>query len=199
MTIWRPLAQRALASAHASGAEQVEYVEGATLHEARNEGMARLGTEWVVHLDGDDELEPGYLDTLRAGTADVRAPAVRYVHGTSRRSAPPAMPRVWSHLHNCIAECLPLGNWLVVGAMARVDLLREVGGWRDFPWSEDWDLWLRCHLAGATFEAIPDAVYTAHRGPVMRNRALPQSERLRVHGLIAAANGIGMDGKPVNS
>lgn len=185
---WRNLARdRALPSAQALGAPTV-HIHGATLHDARNACLEHAKTEWVVYLDADDELEPGYLDAMASGTADARAPSVAYVHNGRRR--PPWMPQVAGHTHACQAECLLQGNWLVVGSMARTELLRSVGGWRDFAWSEDWDLWLRCHLAGASIEAIPAAVYRAHVRHDSRNRAPSLDDRLYVHRQIEAANGL---------
>lgn len=187
---WIRLAQdRALPSARALGVPTV-HVHADTLHEARNGAVAQVETEWVIHLDADDELERGYVDAMAGGTADVRAPAVRYVRGTGDRSAPARMPRVAGHTHDCAARCLPYGNWLVVGAAVRAQLVLTVGGWRNFPWSEDWDLWLRCYLAGASFEAIPTAVYRAHVRRGSRNRAMVGSARLDAHRAIAAANGV---------
>lgn len=185
---WKHLAQqRAVPSARAQGVPVV-HVHGQTLHDARNGGLERVDTEWVLHLDADDELEPDCLRELMAGNADLRAPAVRYVRGG--RAAPPRMPQVAGHTHPCTADCLTQGNWLVVGTLARAQLLRDVGGWRDFPWSEDWDLWLRCHLANASIEAIPSAVYRAHVRSGSRNRAIPHAERVRVHRAIEAACGL---------
>jgi GT2 family glycosyltransferase len=186
---WSTLAhQRAIPSARALGVPVVEG-SGRTVHDARNNGLAQVTTPWVVHLDADDELEPGYLDAMATGSADVRAPAVRYVYPGNRADVP-RMPTVAGHTHACVAECLLYGNWLVVGALAPTDLIRQVGGWRDFAWSEDYDVWLRCHLAGASFEAIPQAIYRAHVRAGSRNRVLSRAARLEAHRAIAAANGI---------
>lgn len=157
-----------------------------TLHDARNEGLRHVTTEFVVFLDADDELTPDYFEHTAASNADVRAPSVQYVHDGRRR--PPRMPKVFAHDHDCQATCLPDGNWIVIGAVARTELLRDVGGFRDFSWSEDWDLWLRCHLAGASIEAVPDAVYVAHVRPDSRNRAPDQAEKLAAHQAIYNAN-----------
>lgn len=187
--VWRGLAyRRAVPSVRALGLPVIDGY-GPTLHEARNNGVAGVTTEWVIHLDADDELEAGYVEAMATGTADVRAPAVRYIHG-GRRAEEPRMPTVAGHRHACTADCLPYGNWLIVGAMVRTDLVRRVGGWRDFPWSEDWDLWLRCHLAGASIEAIPQAIYRAHVRAGSRNRAQSRAGRLDAHRAIAAANGV---------
>lgn len=185
---WQKLAgERAVPSAEALGVPVVQ-THGTTLHGCRNAGLEQVATEWVVFLDADDELEPGYFQAMIAGAANVRAPSVRYIRGGNAR--PPAMPRVAGHTHTCVADCLTQGNWLVVGSAAPAELVRKVGGWRDFPWSEDWDLWLRCHLAGATFEAIPQAVYRAHVRPGSRNRSVTQDQRLAAHRAIEAANGL---------
>ena len=187
---WEQLARtRAIPSARALGVPVVHHHAG-TLHDARNGALAQVTTEWVIHLDADDELEAGYVQAMAAAAADVRAPAVRYVRGFGDRAARVAMPRVAGHDHDCAAACLPYGNWLVVGAAVRTELVHTVGGWRDFPWSEDWDLWLRCHLAGATFEAVPAAVYRAHVRQRSRNRAMVGEARLEAHRAIARANGV---------
>lgn len=192
---WATLARRrAIPSARALGCAIV-HAHGDTLHGARNAGVEQVDTKWMIHLDADDQLEPGYVEGMSVGTADVRAPIVRYIH--RGRPTRPAMPRVAGHTHDCVASCLTQGNWIVVGAAVRTDLVREVGGWRDFCWSEDWDLWLRCYLNGAKIEAAPLAVYRAYVRPGSRNRAQTQEGRLAAHRAIAQANG-GMErGIPV--
>lgn len=166
----------------------VVHHHGLTLHDARNSALEAAATEWVCFLDADDELEPDYFDAMARGTADLRAPAVRYVTSTSRPQA--RVPRVAGHVHACTADCLEWGNWLVIGTLARADLLRTVGGFRDYPWSEDWDLWVRCWHAGATIEAVPAAVYRAHVRRDSRNRAPDRQFKHAAHRAIAAANGL---------
>jgi hypothetical protein len=46
------------------------------------------------------------------------------------------------------------------------------------------------HLAGATFEAIPAAIYRAHVRRDSRNRGASQAAKLTAHRAIAAANGV---------
>lgn len=165
---WRDLAAaRALPSARAQGCP-VLHVHADTLMDARNQGLAQVDTGRVIFLDADDELAPGYLTAMCAGTADLRAPQVAYIR--DGRAGPPGFPRVGGHRHQCTGDCLPGGNWLVIGTSAPTDLLRDVGGFRDYAWSEDWDLWYRCHLAGATISGIPGAVYRAHVRADSRNR-----------------------------
>lgn len=178
---WMHLAsKRAVPSAKALGVPVVR-AHRASLHAARNTALAAVKTEWVVFLDADDELEPGYFDAMATGSADLRAPAVRYLWKPRDVARAPQVPRVAGHKHDCTAECLPDGNWLVVGSMVRTDLVREVGGWEPWPVYEDWALWLRCWLAGASIEAIPAAVYRAHARPDSRNRGPDMGFKNRTH------------------
>lgn len=182
---WIQTAQRAIASAAPQG--PVIHRHGETLAAARNAALHEAGTEWIVFLDADDELEPGYITTLMAGTADVRAPAVRYVTSL-RPSRAPYVPRVAGHRHACTGDCLEDGNWLVVGSLIRRDLAVAAGGWHEWPLYEDWDLFLRLKRAGASFEAIPDAIYRAHVRMDSRNRAPSMAAKNAIHAQIVAAN-----------
>lgn len=183
---WVQLAsRRAIPSAEAQGVPVV-HRHAPTLARARNEALALADTEWVVFLDADDELAAGYIEALAGGTADVRGTIAEYIGpGSSRRRW---QPRVAGHRHDCSADCLPEGNWLLIGSTVRADLLREVGGFREFEWSEDWDAWLRCYKAGASFELIPDAVYRAHVRPDSRNRGATGAAKLAAHRAIYEAN-----------
>lgn len=173
-----------------SAAEQapVIHVHGDNLHDARNSALHRVQTPYVIHLDGDDQLERGYVDAMATGKADVRCPAVRQIRG--RKPMPVKLARVWNHSHDCKAKCLLDGNWLVIGACVSTDLVRRVGGWREWPVYEDFDLWQRCYLAGASFETIRTAIYRAYMRPGNRNRSLPIKARNQVHYDIDRANGV---------
>lgn len=181
---WQELARhRAAPSAKEQG--RVILSHGQSLSEARNAGLSEVRSELCIFLDADDELEPGYVDAMEQGTADLRAPRVRYVrHGRPRQCG---FPKVAGHRHDCTADCLEAGNWLVIGTAARTELLRKVGGFRDEPIYEDWSLWLRCYRAGATVEAIREAVYRAHVRPLSRNRGANPRFKDEWHYKIAAA------------
>lgn len=186
---WHALAQeRAIPSAQAQGV-QVIHAIGRDLMDARNTGLSQVETRHVVFLDADDELEPGYFDAMQQGTADIRVPRVRYV--TPKRTPRPVSPRVAGHQHHdCTPDCLAFGNYIVIGAWAPTRLLRDIGGFRDFTWSEDWDVWVRCWKASATFESVPDAIYRAHVRHDSRNRAPDRDVKLAQHQAIARANGL---------
>jgi GT2 family glycosyltransferase len=183
---WRRLArERAIPSCEALGVDWV-HVHADSLHQARNACLEEVQTEWVIHLDADDELESGYIEAMGVATADVRAPAVRYVRRNRPRT--PAVPRVWGHVHDCTADCFPEGNWVAIGAAVRAQMVRDVGGWEDYPVYEDWALWRRCWKAGASFEAVPQAVYRAHVRMDSRNRGRATDFKNSVHRRIVAAS-----------
>lgn len=184
---WQQLAEsRAVPSALDQA--PVIRVHGDTLHEARNTGLAQVRTPWVIHLDADDELEPGYVEAMATGTADMRVPSVRYVTEMQKTRAPMLL-RVWGHTdHDCTGNCLPDGNFMVIGTAVRTEILKRAGGWRDFPWSEDWDAWIRCWKAGATIETIPEAVYRAHVRRDSRNRGASRQLIEETHWAIHRAN-----------
>lgn len=185
--VWAELARaRAIPSAHRQDVPTL-HVHGETLQVARNELLDKVRTPYICYLDADDELEPGYMTEIRAHTADLRVPHVRYVR--DGLSDPVRMPHVAGHDHACTADCLTYGNWLVIGTVAPTQLIRDVGGWRDFTWSEDYDVWVRCWQAGATI-APTQAVYRAHVRDDSRNRGPERAERLAQHQAIARANNL---------
>ena len=166
--MWKEIAGRAMMSAATQA--RVIHVHGESLADARNKGLDMVETEYVIHLDADDVLLPGYVNAMLRATADVRVPMVRNMHNNYRE---PYWPRVYGHLHRCEPACLLEGNYIVVGAAVRTELARLVGGWWDEPIYEDWSLWLRCQQAGASFEYVPEAIYGFHKSPDSRNHSGP--------------------------
>jgi len=183
---WRDLAQhRAIPSA--TGQAPALHVHSKTLMDARNEILERVQSEWIIYLDADDELAPGYVEAMSKGIADIRAPYVQYIRSGNKTH--PKILRVAGHSHICTTECLEFGNWIVIGAAVRTQMLRDIGGWRDFTWSEDWDTWLRCWKdQQATAESVAGAIYMAHVRLDSRNRSPKKFEKLQAHKAIYEAN-----------
>jgi glycosyltransferase involved in cell wall biosynthesis len=166
---WVQLAeQRALPSVLAQTAPcEVIHVHGPSLHEARNEGAARAGGEWLVFLDADDELDRHYvaamLDAVDAGAGErLFQPATLGVVEGVEDDAPVLLPE----------RPLLEANYLVIGTMVAAAQFSRVGGFGDWSMFEDWDLWIRCWLEGARVQSVPGAVYRVHVMPSSRNRQL---------------------------
>lgn len=120
---------------------------GEALARCRNEGAERADSEWLCFLDADDELAPGYFEAMAKATGDLRTPAVQYIrNGRVRR------PMFWPDLG------LEYSNYLIVSTLIRREMFFAVGGFRDVPMYEDWDLFQRCWKAGATIERVPEAI-----------------------------------------
>lgn len=158
-----------------------------TLACTRNALAEQASGDWFCFLDADDELEPGYLMAMakawlahrgtgewistNSGPRPTRAgrlvappllvPAVRYVS----RGEPVGDPEIpaWG-------QPLIDINCAVIGTLVPRYLFEQVGGFEEWSIYEDWDLWLRCILAGARLVPVPDAVYTAHVSETSRNR-----------------------------
>lgn len=167
---WRLLAEhRAAPNARLQGVPVVTVHGGDTIAEARNVAARFVRTEWIVFLDADDELEPGYIDALAAGTGDLRAPAVRYVDHMS-----PTIPDPLVFADRDISTINPC----VIGTAIRRTMFDDVGGfWEERAW-EDWSLFRRCWLAGATIEHIPAAVYRVHVNQLGRNSTVTDGATL---------------------
>lgn len=178
---WRTLAEeRALPSAHAQSmpANEVIHIHADSLKNARNQGAKQATSEWLCFLDADDELHRHYILRMSEGTADLRGPAVQYINPDGMVNRPYVIEPM--DLRN--------GNYLVIGTMVRRQMFFDVGGFRDWEFYEDWCLWQRCWLAGATIEQLPGAVYKAHMRTDSRNRAPAVAEKRRMHGAIRRAN-----------
>jgi len=166
---WAELARaRAIPSAVAAGPTEVIHEHAETLAAARNAGAARASTEWLCFLDADDELEPGFLPAIAAASGDLRAPAVRYVVP----GEPDPAPLVFADRD--IAQINPC----VIGTPIRRELFHAAGGFEEWRAWEDWALFRRAWLLGATIEHVPAAVYLVTVNPAGRNSTVDRPNEL---------------------
>jgi glycosyltransferase involved in cell wall biosynthesis len=158
---WDAVAEKAIDSAkNQTVAAEVIRSHGQSLQEARNYGAEEATGEWLIFLDADDELDLRYVEEMLTGTGDIRQPAtLGIVDGVPDRR-PVVIPPA------------PLleRNYLVIGSMCRRDIFLDVEGFRDLECLEDWDLWIRMVLAGATIGCCADAVYKIHVRQGSRNQ-----------------------------
>lgn len=170
---WRELAAgRAVPSAEGETPDDLIVVhEGArsNVAHARNSGAEKARANFIVFLDGDDELAPGYLDALRAAAAEpsrharpqLLVPRVQEIDSLGLERAPtfPNRQAPMDELNHC-----------VIGTAVPRLLFRAVGGFRaDLPIYEDWALFLACWRAGARLVDVPDAIYRAFEREDSRN------------------------------
>lgn len=153
----------------------------ASLSHVRNALAEKASGDWLCFLDADDRLAPGYLGAMarafeREGvahppTALLLTPAVSFVRRHGAKGLAHFQPE----------QDLRDGNWLTIGTLIPTALFHEIGGFRDWPLYEDWDLWARSE---ARIVKVSDAIYFAHYSPTSRNRRARRNERNYWHQMI---------------
>lgn len=162
-------------------------IHAETLHDARNTGAEEADTEWLLFLDADDTLDPRYVEemekviaTIPAGTDALIQPG----HVNSKDRPTGAAGEV------SIIPWIPYqdGNCLIIGTLVRREQFMRVGGFRDLPMYEDWDLWIRCFLDGAKHYTCPKAIYEIEVNEASRNEQ-DLNEQMRVRNQIRSTYG----------
>ncbi len=165
---WERLARtRAYPSAVGQNAEVILHHEpGGTVASSRNAAASQASEPFLLYLDADDLLSPGYVTAMENAILgnlerhDLYTPAL---YRSPRRPA-----HFWPETD------LQYGNWLTIGTVLHRDLFWKVGGFRNYPHGcEDWACWAHCELAGAKVVKVPGAVYVALR------TGRPKYKRLR--------------------
>ena len=173
---WKNMAEkRAIPSTASQGFLEVLHVHDETLAIARNRGALHAKGKWLLFLDADDELAPGFVDRMIESMNHQRqrpalfTPAVCYAHGNVRPK-----PKIWPRMD------FKVGNWCVIGTLIERSLFQKLGGFREYLLYEDYALWAMAAEAGAEVFEVPEAVYIAHHARLSRNRSRPQ-ERVYWH------------------
>ena len=191
---WRPLAERAMASVDRQTVSPCHYCwhHGDNLHTVRN--AAAMGpdrpqwvierglapdAEWLCFLDADDELDPQYIEAMAQAIDGLEGdwllqPATLGIHPDGHEDPTPVViPR----------KNLLDGNFMVISTLIRKSQFERLGGFADWPYAEDWDLWIRAWRDGAQFQAVPDAVLRVHVNPNGRNSG-DRATQVRVYNQI---------------
>jgi glycosyltransferase involved in cell wall biosynthesis len=129
---------------------------------ARNAGLARVQTPYVIVLDADDRIVPGALDKLRAALEGD--PALGFAYGRMRFFGD------WQgelRFPPYDAYALLYRHTIGLSALARQEVFRHTGGFDpSFEQFEDWELWVHALAYGWHGKQV-DAVtveYRRHEG-----------------------------------
>jgi GT2 family glycosyltransferase len=167
---WLHLANdRAAASAEREFPDEVvtRYERAGTRASSLNNAADVATGDWLIFLDADDELAPGYVGAMKRALEQhpdgrvLFTPAVQQV-----RKGRPGDPIFFDR-----GISLRDDNWLVIGTMIHRDLFNEVGGFDDYPHGfEDFALWSKCWRSGAKVVKVPDAVYRYFHNPQSKHK-----------------------------
>lgn len=116
---------------------------GSSLAEARNAGAALVRTEWICFLDADDELSADYFEEMGKATGDLRAPRLLFCDIEQDTVSEP---------FDLTRRNMAVGNPCPIGTLIRKSMFEDVGKFWEEPVYEDWSLFRRAWLLGATIE-----------------------------------------------
>jgi len=133
---------------------------------ALNAGLKACRGELVARMDADDRSHPQRLEKQYAS---LQAHPEVAVLGCQVRAFPDGQVRpgfqVYIDWQNNLLSDEAMRRELFVESplahpsiMIRRSWLERLEGYQDHGWAEDYDLWMRLYLAGATFAKLPDAL-----------------------------------------
>lgn len=138
---------------------------------AFNTGLRKATTEFVLPFGADDVATPGFLELLLgpAWNADVVYPGMTVTDAELEPIGD----------HYAAPFCgyrLQDAPYISGASLIRREKALEVGGFRNLPGLEDWDLWLRMYRAGARFKPCSEAKLLYRRHGNTRNDAVNGNE-----------------------
>jgi GT2 family glycosyltransferase len=119
---------------------------------AMNEALEAVETEWVMPFGHDDVPGEGLVEQLLAAGHDADV-----VYPTMILTDEELKPTGAFNADIFCGNRLLTWNYVTGAFLARTEMVRKVGGWRDLENLEDWDLHVRMFKAGARFKACPAA------------------------------------------
>jgi GT2 family glycosyltransferase len=136
---------------------------GEGIARALQRGLARCDAEIVARMDADDLAHPRRLALQReALEADPGLGAVgAQVRAFPRRAVRDGMRRYVGWLNGLVTPALVARDLLVEAPLVhpatalRRATLEALGGWREGPFPEDYDLWLRLAAGGGRMTNLP--------------------------------------------
>ena len=172
---------RAILDAAARSDPRVRVIDaaGRGLVAALNVAAATARSPLLARMDADDVAHPERL-ALQAGALDsdpllgILGSRVELVDaGVARNDGMRAYVE-WSN--SLLTHEQIVGDMLVESPLAhpsvclRAEVLRALGGYRDFDGPEDYDLWLRARRAGVRFAKRPEALLRWRDAPTRLSR-----------------------------
>lgn len=151
-----------VANATSAYCDDLIHVHGKTLSEARNLGAEILSTDWLIFLDADDALAASYVAEMKDACEPgfLLQPTTLGCRDGVYDDEPVLIPR----------KDLSRSNYLIIGTACERERFQAVGGFRELPALEDWDLWCRMIINGAKVKRVPGATYVVNVSDSGRNK-----------------------------
>lgn len=133
---------------------------------ALSEGLAACRAPLIARMDADDRVHP---ERLARQVAFLEAHPEVAVVGCLVQAFPPETVRegfrIYLEWQNGLVTPEDIAREMFIesplahpSVIMRRDWLARVGGYQDHGWPEDYDLFLRLHLAGARFAKVPQVL-----------------------------------------
>lgn len=149
---------------------------------ALNAGLAACRAELVARMDADDVARPERLERQRLHLEEHPEVAIlgcqvrTFADGGAGQGY-----RLFDAWQNGLLTHAQIAREIYVesplshpSVMYRARAIRELGGYRDVPWAEDYDLWLRANLAGARFAKLAEVLLEGRDRPDRVSRRDPR-------------------------
>jgi cellulose synthase/poly-beta-1,6-N-acetylglucosamine synthase-like glycosyltransferase len=155
---------------------------GEGIARALGRGLAACDAEIVARMDADDLAHPRRLAVQRSALADDPALAAvgARVRLFPRAGVRQGMARYAAWLNGLVTPALVARDLLVEAPLVhpasaiRRAPLEAAGGWRDGPFPEDYDLWLRLSGAGGRLTNVPETLLSWRESPGRLTRTDPR-------------------------
>lgn len=145
---------------------------------ALNDGWRAAHAELVARMDADDRVDPTRLSKQ---VAMLRSRPELAAVGSLVKSFPPeaVQPGFSAYVDwlNSLVTPEEIARDIFVesplahpSVMIRRIWLERMDGYQEFGWPEDYDLWLRMHLAGARFAKVPEILLEWREHPARATR-----------------------------
>lgn len=139
---------------------------------ASQRGLDEVRTEWLARQDADDISRPERfaVQLARAARGDVDVIGSAVAEFDTDPDAPLAV-RALPETHEAIRRYARINNPVNNPTlMVRTEAVRAVGGYRDVPFQEDYDLMVRLLGAGYRFANLPEQLVAFRVSPQQRSR-----------------------------
>jgi len=158
---------------------------------AANTGLSFCQGEIVVRMDADDRCHPDRIKLQRDYLMKNPEVAVvgSLVNGFPEDQIGEGFQLYYDWLNSLVTHEDITREIFVESPIAnpcaafRISWIRDIGGYRDHDWPEDYDLWLRFYIAGARFAKIPEVLLEWREHP---DRLTHQDSRYSVENFLRA-------------